>query len=275
MFTTNVWRPLFVTTTQQGATPCELSVSIGVRFPVLALRSYVAVFPFMPSSGGAETWDMTRLLWRSNAKPNGSAVVGVCGIAAPGLNCLSSLNVSMLPGSGLSRVTASTRPERSNPTWRGANGGAAASADTGSTEFEMGVIFPLRVNRKPAMLPLTPSASGSLFKTYSTRRCTVRLLGKSPLDDSTSTRFSPLLVSRNEVIVSLPALTAKTSLPLGVTMTSPWVSRIGQPPGGSQPGCGASPPDPPVSTTSRCFRCPLAFRLYTITALLGTPFVCE
>src|SRR5207302_890481 len=82
----------------------------------------------------------------------------------------------------------------------------------------------------------------SVLRTYSTPLWTVRLLGKWPPEATVDAFLRPPLVTRNEVIESLPALTTNSSLWLGVSTTSPWVSRLGHPVGGVQPGSSCSAP---------------------------------
>jgi hypothetical protein len=94
--------------------------------------------------------------------------------------------------------------------------------------------------------------------------CSARLSGIDPPDETWLIRFSPAGVSRKEVTVLLPALTAKTSLPFSDTTTAVWESRIGQP--GPQP-TDCTLPLPPVLTACRFWSLPFAARLKTTTEL--------
>src|SRR5947209_19176927 len=89
----------------------------------------------------------------------------------------------------------------------------------------------------------------------------------------TDARCSPFEVTRKDVIVLLPALTAKRSFLPAASCTSPCVSRRGH--GSLQPGCPCRPPLPPVDTAPICFKVPSAARLRITTWLSLAPLVYE
>jgi hypothetical protein len=87
--------------------------------------------------------------------------------------------------------------------------------------------------------------SPSPFSTYRTSPWLVRLIGNSPPEGTRSASWSPCSVTRNELIVSSPALTTNRRFPPGVRSTEPELSTIGKPNGGVEEA-----PTPPVLTVA-------------------------
>src|SRR5438270_5997666 len=98
--------------------------------------------------------------------------------------------------------------------------------------------------------------------TYRRLPLEARLIGSLPCDETTDTRCTPELVTRNEVTWFDPALTTKMSFPSGVVLIEPDESTIGKPNGGS-----LAMPLPPVETLPVCVSLPSAPRLYTHSLL--------
>src|ERR1700751_2426986 len=87
----------------------------------------------------------------------------------------------------------------------------------------IGLRTPLEVNDKPWMLRLFE------FSTYTRLPWTVRLFGNCPPELTWLTSCAPCLVTRNELTVLLPALTANRSFPLAVLPIASWLASDGHP----------------------------------------------
>ena len=163
-------------------------------------------------------------------------------------------------------VTSSLLPSGVKPTWPGEvrkNGGSLFANPSERAEPEIGTRRLPRI-QKPCTIPVPPELS-----TYTSRSRTATLAGNWPPEETMllSCRRSPC--TRNDVTVSLPALTAISVCPPSARASEPWEARWSD----SAPGA-ATPPRPPVGYVPASVRRPSDPRSKTSIWLPLGSFVC-